>query len=65
MKKETTTIQPSLTFTPEQYAILHKLVSIGLDQLSDEECTAEVLTTVAWFSTTGALYAGYENYCPQ
>ena len=54
--------KPTLTFNPEQYNILHKLISLGLDRLNGDECTDDVLNTVAWFSATGALYKGYENH---
>jgi hypothetical protein len=56
--------QPTLTFSPERYATLHKLISLGLDALPDDKCTEDVLGAVAWFSATGALYEGYENYDP-
>ncbi len=55
-------MEPSLTFSPECYTTLHKLVSLGLDALPDNECTEDVLAAVAWFSATGALYDGYENH---
>ena len=57
-------MRPAIVPSPEQYAVLHKLVSLGLDALPDDECTEEVLSTVAWFSTTGVLYSEYQNYEP-
>ncbi len=54
--------RPTLTLSPERYAVLHKLINLGLDALPDDECTEDVLGAVAWFSATGALYDGYENY---
>jgi hypothetical protein len=56
--------RPTLTFSPERYAVLHKLISLGLDALPDNECTEDVLSSVTWFSSVGALYPEYKNYDP-